>query len=759
MARPNPGAGSQPPVSFKTVPGRNRTQKWQQAKTYNYDGDDWGGYDPYDEYGGYDEPESAHSPAPAPAPPMPSYAQQRPQRQNSFDAGDDGTRRQFSGPHPTSQMGYAAEERRGSPSVMPSGGIGRPSGDYARLPPSRGSNDNDYDRRARERNFTNPEQVPPPLNTHSSPVRGPQTAGGFPPRKSSIGQSSTSSGRSAALEPMSAPAGKSVDKPLPFIRPSDIYRRMAEEREREGTSMDGSRPSMDSVQRSAASPPGSASGMTGATPAFPPDRRPSLEPVAERREREQKPQIAAPVSRPGTSDLASRPAADMQQEAEYQPLSSLQTTSGESFGEPSEHTAGKQVSPTLPAVTRFSGFGSDFIHGGAAGDRPSGSDGLTPSTSPPGGFAQSTIARVLGAPLMNPDGGTQESTGPAPYAAPSQYSDAISTDLQHRPSGASTGFRSVVHTAFDRHSDTSSNPVSPVSRDESYSHSAEGQGSNSGGMSRSDTTSTAGISPIMSRVPSAATAQQRHLQQERDVPTPIAEEPASTRTPTQSRHTSGNYLPGTLHGQQQAHAVIARKPSPSPSTPSHSRNVSAADTGSGTGTGTPTTLVQPGYRRSLDPPSNGSSPARTPGVEDSAMDRRLSAPLAAGMGHAEAPDVGDQAAEVPRAVLESVETPAGERGEGFESREERGLDDAGAGEAGGVGEYEAGGPRSVDASPEGLSYSPQRGGDYSARESNLARSVNASPPYSPTTAQRAGDYSTREADLAHSVNASPTKPS
>ncbi|KAI6890409.1 hypothetical protein KC355_g21348 [Hortaea werneckii] len=76
-------AGNQP-LSFKTVPGRNRTQKWTQAKTYNYDGDEWGGYDPYDEYGDYDE-QAASASQTQPA---------RPQRQNSFDAGDE--RRNFS---------------------------------------------------------------------------------------------------------------------------------------------------------------------------------------------------------------------------------------------------------------------------------------------------------------------------------------------------------------------------------------------------------------------------------------------------------------------------------------------------------------------------------------------------------------------------------------------------------------------------------------------------------------------------------------
>ncbi|KAK0829370.1 hypothetical protein LTR73_004314 [Friedmanniomyces endolithicus] len=760
MARPNPGAGSQPPVSFKTVPGRNRTQKWQQAKTYNYDGDDWGGYD-NDEYGGYDEPESAHSPAPAP--PLPSHAQQRPQRQASFDTGDDGARRQYSGSSSNLQRGYAADERRGSPSVMSGGGNGRPSGDYARAPHSRGSNDDDCDRRARERNFTNPEQVPPPLNTHSSPVRGPQTAGPFPPRKSSTGHSSTSSGRSGALEPMSAPAvlaGKAMDKPLPFIRPSDIYKRMQEAREREGKSMDESRPSVAGTQRSAAagvSPPNNAAGM--AVPAedqrFSTDQRPSPDAVVERRELEQMthdtPLPTGSGSRPSTSDTTSQPAADMQQEAEYQPLSSLRNTGSELLGEPREYTSGKQGSPILPPVNRFSGFGSGFGLGATADNRPSSSDAINPSTPPSPVHVQNTIARVLGAPVMGAASGMLESANSSPYTATSQYSSAPSTDLQHQPSGASAGFRSVVNTAFDRRSDSSSIPISPISRGEAYSHSADGHGGSSGGVSRSDTTSTAGISPIISRVLPTATTQPPNLQQEWDVPPRIAEEPASARTPTQSRHTSGNYLPpGTPQAQQQAN-VIARKPSPSLTTPSHSRNVSAAET-------PPSTLVQPGYRRSLDPPSNGSSPARTPGLENSTTDERLSAPLMADLGHAEKPDVADQAAEVVGAHLEPAETPAVEREEEQFGQRIETVSPHCAGVVGADGRGDYGATRAVDpSSPDRAPYSPQRGGEYNTREATPTRSANTSPTYSPVTTQRGGNYSSREADLARSVNSSPQK--
>ena len=53
MAQQNPGG--QPPT-FKSNVNRAKTKKWIEAKSYSYDGDDWGDVDDYDEYGGYDEP-------------------------------------------------------------------------------------------------------------------------------------------------------------------------------------------------------------------------------------------------------------------------------------------------------------------------------------------------------------------------------------------------------------------------------------------------------------------------------------------------------------------------------------------------------------------------------------------------------------------------------------------------------------------------------------------------------------------------------
>ena len=57
------GAAGQP-SSYHTNVNRAKTKKWVEAKSYSYDGDDWGEADEYDEYGGYNEPE----PEPAPRP-------------------------------------------------------------------------------------------------------------------------------------------------------------------------------------------------------------------------------------------------------------------------------------------------------------------------------------------------------------------------------------------------------------------------------------------------------------------------------------------------------------------------------------------------------------------------------------------------------------------------------------------------------------------------------------------------------------------
>lgn len=609
MSRNNTPLSPNAPLSFKTVPGRHRTQKWNKAPSYNYDGDEWGGYDPYDEYGGPEEP--------VPPPPMPSqvpYGAPR-GRKSSFDRGDDS--RQFSAP--ASSFPAYDERRAGGPGSAASGGRG--SNDFPRS-------------RSRPREFTNPEQVPPPLLTKQAPPP-PQW---FPPRKSSLGGNDVASkaqadeARAIAAEVSSS----NTDKPLPFIRPSDIYKRIPDEIRRQ--SEEGSRPSMDSLQRE------------------PSPQKLGLEPVQESRESRlfMDDEVPKVDSRSGNAmpERVGSPSTRSQ-------LPSLQTAMAPP---PAKSSITKEPSPTLPDVSRISGFGDDFFQSGKKpADGSSSADGSAVNTAGTGG-SQTTFSSIQNAPATTraPPGSdlAAEILAERQHGAPvDDITNQNAAGLQHQPS---SGFRSAVNQAFD----------TTPSRDSSQS------GPGSSGVSRSDTNSTAGISPIMSRVPSAATAQFGRQQRVDEQVPPIAEEPSSA-TPTGSRPASG------FQGQHQ----IPRKPSPG-----HSRNVS--------GETTAPSEFAPGYRRSLDPPSNGTSPARTPGLETTAT-KRLSTPMSAvPVTEGEAPDVADQAAEMPEPHLEPAETPMSEISQ--------------------VGEL--GGPAAVAKHTRGRSST-----DYSVREADMADTVNSSP--------------------------------
>ena len=60
MSTPTSAGGQ--PMSYKTNVNRAKTKRWVEAKSYSYDGDDWGDVDDYDEYGGYDEPAPPNKP-------------------------------------------------------------------------------------------------------------------------------------------------------------------------------------------------------------------------------------------------------------------------------------------------------------------------------------------------------------------------------------------------------------------------------------------------------------------------------------------------------------------------------------------------------------------------------------------------------------------------------------------------------------------------------------------------------------------------
>ena len=657
MSQPSQNPANQP-ISFKTVPGRNRTQKWTQAKANNYDGDDWGGYDDYDDYGGYQEPSSAQQP-------------QQLQRQSSFDRGVDTERRQFS-----SGTAIHDSERYTSP-----------SGSAERAGYDGGSPD---EARRRMREFSNPGQVPQPLNTPRSPVAPGSVE--RPPRKSSLGSPSPDA------RPGPAATSPSADKPLPFVRPSDIYKRMAEEQQRERQSMESGRPSMDSASRDAVSPSLAQNALSPQKSQSSLGRRPSLGPVSENMEPEPAlPEQPMPVGAQGLAHDART----------VQPT--VQPVVPPAANPERDHSRPLEASPQLPPVTRLSGFGSFMpsdeeerlgavglaastaAANAAASALSSGSRDITP-TMP----AQSSYD-TYNSPHQPSDPAAEiaaERSTDAPVERLGRSANEDPSGLSHQPS---SGFRSVVHKAFDNQGDGSV-PASPISRDNTQSV-----------VSRSDTNSTRSISPIMSRVPSAATAQQR--QQERDaVVPPIAEE-----TPLEvarSRPTQDASSPAL-----SSRTSIMRKP-----TPSHSRNVSSEVVG-----------FTPGYRRSMDTPSPNNSPARTPALGDTDQ-RRLSGPMSAiTVNDPEAPDVDPAAPEMPSATLEPVETPAETSGSIFS------------------------GASSTDyVKPLPTTGRGRSGTDYSMREADLAREANTSPETSQSVAKAAAMQQNLFLDTHPSNPASPT---
>ncbi|RAL66728.1 hypothetical protein DID88_007511 [Monilinia fructigena] len=184
----------------------------------------------------------------------------------------------------------------------------------------------------------------------------------------------------------------------------------------------------------------------------------------------------------------------------------------------------KATSPQLPDVHRISGFGADFF-----------------SRSKPDGGAAPPTETMMEQP---------EPTIPEDSQPPGD------TSLRSQPS---FGFRSVVNQAFDTTSDNSV-PPTPASKTGSEVK-----------RSDSESTGTTGISPIMSRGPSAA-AVAEHRNRATSTPA-IMElvEPSSPASQKVERENAEEMLPPTFI---------------------------------------------PGHRRDISTPSPGNSPARTPDLND-----------------------------------------------------------------------------------------------------------------------------------------------
>lgn len=675
------------PASFKTNVNRAKTKRWVEAKSYSYDGDDWGDADEYDEYGGYDEPATSVPPKPtglrqqgqsatqsAQAPrdvhnesqPWPSDrtrhglgntggaapVQQKygarsatnpqPQvntnlaRSNSFDRGDE--RRAFSGPgpyqnlsdnreyqaasqqyakDPTSQQGsyqpppqqsyqtHPSQQasmqfppyQRGNPQVprpvqmmtgnqqlqspiqlnpnqqtqvLPepgrpplqrgrfsdheeSQGLAENYGGVSYSDPTHNLNSDDRTRSMasnsslvdmHNRNFS-PSAVPPPPQTQSSP--SPQRSfdshsSQFPPRKSSLSQENQpniqpinqSGPASTAPEDNIASSrdrtgSNASNKPLPFVRPADIYKRMQEEKERERKSQDSSRPSMEAITNK------STGAIEHPIPAYA-NSRSSMD------SQEKTPLRSGNINtaHDGESNRNLRPVLDpvTERKSEY-------GIEGYMYGDREadekrsnilSNESHDMLRPVLPDVARMSGFGDLFRSTAKTTKEESEPQSPNPVNSSAQGAAQ----------------------------GPSQ--GAGETDLQHQPS---SGFRSVVHQAFDQV------PATPSSTSGS-------------GIGRSTSGGTSVVSPIISRGPSLSTRNMHVDDSKMRAMTPTMEEISNNSRPLSS---------SSLETPKQR----ARKPSPSQSLADLSDPI-------------PPTFI-PGHRRDTSTPSPNNSPARTPAVE------------------------------------------------------------------------------------------------------------------------------------------------
>lgn len=359
---------------------RTKTRKWVEAKVQNYDGDDWG--NDYDE-----EPDEP----PAPPPTRPAALRQAGRSTTASPPVANSPFGQPSGPRGASQPAPLNPARNGG---NPSG-LRTPSGPPAlhlqtQPIPTTPLNAPRYETLQGLGNSQAPapsSTVSPPATVSARPEYGPAVASPpppqsapsqpparFPPRKSSMSRqdrpeySEASRQRSGSRPGSSSgaarpwmdqrsnspnhPAPSPMNKQLPFVRPSDIYRRLDDEKEKERASVDSGRPSVDSLDGGVKSP-------TEQRQRTSLDRddvsdtsrglKQTLAPVAERRSEygmdrltstpRDTPPDHAPAATPGPSPFLSGAPTHAQLEKDRR----------------------LSVSPQLPNLARMSGFGDDFF--------------------------------------------------------------------------------------------------------------------------------------------------------------------------------------------------------------------------------------------------------------------------------------------------------------------------------------------------------------------------------------------------------------
>ena len=633
-------ASHQQPTSFKTNVNRAKTKRWVEAKSYTYDGDDWGDADEYDEYGGYDEApapskptglrqqgqsagSAANSPHGSPiAPQQRGNENDRPgqpqlqyglrsatnpqprittdlERSNSFDRGDE--KRAFSAGGskygmPSSGAATFQQKQEQSPNIPsaqapiqfdhhqmrqvqpdqrqlqqqpPTHQRDQPSSHMTHVysPPASYQGSQSYGEtrqpiirdRAQSttsntsspdvhnrRDFT-PSALPPPLHPQGHPAQDSGSISQRPPRSSSLSQTTqppipgtvkntTPSMPSEAGLPHRERTDSTADKPLPFVRPAEIYKRMQEEKLRERPSQDSSLPSKDAVttrQDNYDSPiepthrdekPGDSDVGSSDISSHVPDPTQDNTTTAQNIYPSQNKRHDDTIDQSSTDDwLANTP----------------QTVPGTNPGtsrkpEAPPPTNQPSLLPVLPEVARMSTFGESF---------------LSSSIRDTEHQAETIYS------LKNSD---------QPQNELATTTDGSSPNLQHQPS---SGFRSVVNQAFDVTDDQI--PPTPSSTAGS-------------GIGRSTSGGTSVISPIISRGPSLSTQNWDSKDVAEDVESSVPRPESSKSTNTAKEVTNNPIKPETtgLDRKEESRASFI-----------------------------------PGHRRDLSTPSPNNSPARTPALE------------------------------------------------------------------------------------------------------------------------------------------------
>ncbi len=286
---------------------RQKTKKWVEAKSQNYDGDDWGA-DEYDD-------DEVEPPLPL-SPRGPQYAA------------------------PNAAPNVPSLHVRTSPSSQPQQHQPYPPPQSRPPPPATAQPRHESDT---------------PLSAHPSSA-APQSTSSFQPQSASSTYPLSPRSPPDSL-PSSTPQAATAGKPLPFVRPSDIYRRMEEEKSR--GSSESSRPSADFgsnlSKQSSASPARTAAEPVKLQPTSPPIPAPRTDSHTS---------VYQDLTKPSVSHVPRQPSVTLPPRSDPQ-VSQFVTPSRDATPDATgEEVRRLSTSPKLPDLARMSVFGADFFSGG-----------------------------------------------------------------------------------------------------------------------------------------------------------------------------------------------------------------------------------------------------------------------------------------------------------------------------------------------------------------------------------------------------------